>query len=303
MQPAARRPNDIDRRWCPSHALAKGPGRFLDGGFGRDAAWLFVPSLVALGGILAARRRAPRTDPWRAGALLWGIWLILTWSFISSSHFLNGYYLAALAPALAALCGLGFALAWKLRDRTSGRAVIVMATVAVGVTHAVSLVPGSAGVRGLGSSRRAPSPRRGRWAAWCWSLRPGWRPRERRCGTRPGRAGAPARRRVGVGDRGGRRPGTLRLALPAGGSHSGGTAQLVPRHRALAIHRRRRGAHPHHAERRDVRHLGPGETTRSWPPVASSCRWAASPARCRARRCPYSSRTCAIGASSPSSFP
>ena len=35
---------------APTHALAKGPGRFLDGGFGRDAAWLFVPSLVGLGG-------------------------------------------------------------------------------------------------------------------------------------------------------------------------------------------------------------------------------------------------------------
>ena len=31
----------------PTHALEKGPGRFLAGGFGRDAAWLFVPSLVA----------------------------------------------------------------------------------------------------------------------------------------------------------------------------------------------------------------------------------------------------------------
>ena len=132
---------------APTHALAKGPGRFLDGGFGRDAAWLFVPSLVALGGILMARRRAPRTDPWRAGALLWGIWLILTWSFISSSPILNGYYLAALAPAMAALCGLGFALAWKLRDRTPVVPVVVMATVMVGVAYAVSLVPDIAGIR------------------------------------------------------------------------------------------------------------------------------------------------------------
>ena len=132
---------------APTHALAKGPGRFLDGGFGRDAAWLFVPSLVALGGILVARRRAPRTDPWRAGALLWGIWLILTWSFISSSPILNGYYLAALAPAMAALCGLGFALAWKLRDQTRVVPLVVLAAVAVGVGYAVTLVPDRAGLR------------------------------------------------------------------------------------------------------------------------------------------------------------
>ena len=132
---------------APTHALARGPARFLDGGLGREAAWLFVPSLAALVGILVARRRRPRTDPWRAAALLWGIWLFLTWSFFSSSHFLNGYYLAALAPPMAALCGLGFALAWKLRERTRVVPVLAMAAVAAGVAYAVYLVPDAAGVR------------------------------------------------------------------------------------------------------------------------------------------------------------
>jgi 4-amino-4-deoxy-L-arabinose transferase-like glycosyltransferase len=132
---------------APTHALGRGPGRFLEGGFGLDAAWFFVPALVALGGILVARRREPRTDPWRAAALLWGTWLFLSWSFFASSHFLNGYYLAALAPPMAALCGLGFALAWKLREQTRIVPVLVLATVAVGVAYAVSLVPDTAGVR------------------------------------------------------------------------------------------------------------------------------------------------------------
>ncbi len=132
---------------APTRSLPRGPGRFLDGSLGREAAWLFVPSLVALGGILMARRREPRTDPWRAAALLWGVWQILTWSFISSSHFLNGYYLAALAPPLAALCGLGFALAWRLRARTWVVPVLVMATTAAGVGYALWLVPDRAGVR------------------------------------------------------------------------------------------------------------------------------------------------------------
>jgi 4-amino-4-deoxy-L-arabinose transferase-like glycosyltransferase len=132
---------------APTHALAHGPARFLDGGLGREAAWLFVPSLVALTGLLAARRRKPRTDPWRAAALLWGIWQLLTWSFMSSSHFLNGYYLAALAPPMAALCGLGFALAWKFRERSAVVPIVAMATVAVGVGYAVYLVPDRVGVR------------------------------------------------------------------------------------------------------------------------------------------------------------
>ncbi len=131
---------------APTHALEKGPGRFLAGGFGRDAAWLFVPSLVALGGVLIARRREPRTDPWRAAALLWGIWQIMTWSFFSSSHFLNGYYLAALAPPMAALCGLGLALAWRQRERSPVVPAVVMGTVVLGVAYNLYLVPEGAGV-------------------------------------------------------------------------------------------------------------------------------------------------------------
>jgi len=166
---------------APTHALARGPGRFLDGGLGREAAWLFVPSVAALVGIVVARRRKPRTDPWRAAALLWGIWLILTWSFISSSHFLNGYYLAALAPAMAALCGLGFALAWKLRERSRLVPVLAMATVAVGVAYATYLVPDAAGVRPwvIATSALATAAALGCLAL---SLRRHRRPWERRAG-------------------------------------------------------------------------------------------------------------------------
>ena len=132
---------------APNHALQTGPARFLDGSFGRQGAFLFVPALIALVGILIARRRKPRTDPWRAAAVLWGIWQILTWSSISSSHIIIGYYLAALAPAMAALCGLGFALAWKQRARSRVVPVVMIATVVAGVGYAVYLVPDLAGVR------------------------------------------------------------------------------------------------------------------------------------------------------------
>ncbi len=128
-------------------ALPTGAGRFLEGPLGRDAAWLFVPAVVALGSIAIARRREPRTDPWRAAALLWGVWLVGTWCFFASSQFLNSYYLAALAPPMAALCGLGLALAWRMRKQSRAVPVVVMATVLVGVAYAVSLVPDDAGVR------------------------------------------------------------------------------------------------------------------------------------------------------------
>ncbi len=128
-------------------SLGSGPGRFLNGLLGRDAAWLFLPALVALFGLVLARRNEPRTDPWRAAALLWGVWLIFTWCFFASSQFLNAYYLAALAPPMAALCGLGLALAWRRREESAVVPVLFMATVVAGVAYAVYLVPESAGVR------------------------------------------------------------------------------------------------------------------------------------------------------------
>ena len=127
-------------------AVPPGPGRFLNGAFGRDSDWLLVPAAAALLGILVARRREPRTDPLRAAAVLWAAWLFLTWCFFASSHFLNSYYLAALAPPIAALCGMGLAVAWRLRARRGVRAALG-ATVLIGTAYELYLLPTDAGVR------------------------------------------------------------------------------------------------------------------------------------------------------------
>ena len=127
-------------------AVPTGPGRFLNGPFGKDSDWMLLPGAVAFAGVLVARRREPRTDPARAAAVLWGAWLFFTWCFFASSNFINSYYLAALAPPIAALCGLGWAQAWHRRDRPAVR-VLLAGTVAAGTTYAVYLLPVDAGVR------------------------------------------------------------------------------------------------------------------------------------------------------------
>ena len=162
-------------------SLGTGPGRFLNGLLGRDAAWLFFPALVALVGIVLSRRNEPRRDPWRAAAVLWGVWLFFTWAFFASSQFLNSYYLAALAPAMAALCGLGLALAWRRREESPVVPVVLMATVAAGVAYAVYLVPDSAGVRPwiIATSALATAAA---LVVLARSLRPGRRAWERRYG-------------------------------------------------------------------------------------------------------------------------
>jgi 4-amino-4-deoxy-L-arabinose transferase-like glycosyltransferase len=128
--------------------IPAGWGRLFHGPFGRDDAWFVIPSVVAALGLLAwcRRRRRPRTDPLRAATLLWAGWLVLTWVFFSGGRYLNSYYLAALIPAMAALCGLGASVAWHHRQRVATR-VLVLVTVLAGTAYADALVPAGSGIR------------------------------------------------------------------------------------------------------------------------------------------------------------
>ena len=109
LQPAARSIDDEHHgRRCPDRGADKGPARFLAGELGRDAAWLFIPAAGRARRDPGRPGAEPRTDPWRAAAVLWGGWLVLTWAFFADSRSSStSYYLAALAPPIAALCGLG----------------------------------------------------------------------------------------------------------------------------------------------------------------------------------------------------
>jgi 4-amino-4-deoxy-L-arabinose transferase-like glycosyltransferase len=94
-------------------SIGRGWDRLLHGPLGRDTAWLIPASLLAALAVLVTRRRRARTDPIRAGTILWTGWLLLTMAAFSAGSYLNSYYTAALSPAIAALCGIGLAAAWR----------------------------------------------------------------------------------------------------------------------------------------------------------------------------------------------
>ncbi|MGW7254785.1 ArnT family glycosyltransferase [Streptomyces sp. NPDC054834] len=77
---------------------------------GPQVAWLLP--LAVLAAVLGVVRRAglPRTDLPRAGFLLWGGWLAVHIVVFSASNGNHAYYMAVIAPALAALAGGGLAL-------------------------------------------------------------------------------------------------------------------------------------------------------------------------------------------------
>jgi 4-amino-4-deoxy-L-arabinose transferase-like glycosyltransferase len=121
--------------------------RLLEGLYGRDIGWLLPVALMAAAGILLARRGRGRRDLQRASVLLWGVWLLVLWVFFSDGIYLHSYYVAALAPAIAALCGTGVAAVWSQRERPAAQRALAGA-LAVSVAYGVWLLRGGTAVPG-----------------------------------------------------------------------------------------------------------------------------------------------------------
>ncbi|MBC3760096.1 ArnT family glycosyltransferase [Quadrisphaera oryzae] len=112
--------------------------RLLGTTFGGQVTWL-VPAALVLGAVaLWLLRRSARTSPLRAALVLWGTWLLTTWLVFSyMSGIFHPYYTVALAPAIAALVGLGAAVVWRARASWLGTAALAAAT---GLTAAWAFV-------------------------------------------------------------------------------------------------------------------------------------------------------------------
>jgi 4-amino-4-deoxy-L-arabinose transferase-like glycosyltransferase len=117
--------------------------RLLAGPFAADSGWLLPAAVAGALGVLISRRRQGRRDPLRAAVVLWGGWWLVLAVFFSAGTYLNSYYVAALIPAVAALCGTGIAACgprpWPARVR-----LIVAATVLGCAGYGAYLMSGTA---------------------------------------------------------------------------------------------------------------------------------------------------------------
>jgi 4-amino-4-deoxy-L-arabinose transferase-like glycosyltransferase len=108
--------------------------RLFTGEMGNEISWLIPVALfvVAFGLYLAVRRALSRDE--LCALLMWGAWLLVTgvvFSFMGGM--VHPYYTVALAPAVAALVGIGAVWAWRRRTSWDGRcglaAMIALAAV------------------------------------------------------------------------------------------------------------------------------------------------------------------------------
>ncbi len=117
-----------------------GIGRLFNDQMGGQIAWLLPLAAAGLVAGLWSRRGTPRTDRRRAAYLLWGGWALvhaLVFSFMTG--IVHSYYTVAMAPAVAALVGMGTVDLWRLRDDPRARWALPVAVGATGLTAYVLL--------------------------------------------------------------------------------------------------------------------------------------------------------------------
>ncbi len=113
---------------------ATGIGRLFNSEIGGQISWLIPSAVILLAVGLFLRSRMPRTDLRRAAYVVWGGWLLvtgLTFSFMAGIF--HAYYTVALAPAVAALVGMGAVEAWEKRHHPVATIALSAATAAASV--------------------------------------------------------------------------------------------------------------------------------------------------------------------------
>ncbi len=101
---------------------SEGVSRLFSGEFGFEIGWLIPAALLGMVLVIISRGRAPRTDLVRAGAILFGGWMLVDGVVLSFMHgVVHPYYCLSLAPAVAGMFALGVHEMWRRRTTKFGR--------------------------------------------------------------------------------------------------------------------------------------------------------------------------------------
>jgi 4-amino-4-deoxy-L-arabinose transferase-like glycosyltransferase len=90
-----------------------GPLRLFQVSLGSQVSWLLPFALLGMLALAWQRRPRFQIDQQQKSLLLWGMWLLTMGIFFSVAGFFHQYYMTEMAPAIAALFGIGLVTMWK----------------------------------------------------------------------------------------------------------------------------------------------------------------------------------------------
>jgi 4-amino-4-deoxy-L-arabinose transferase-like glycosyltransferase len=149
--------NGVERLWGEDFSFFLGPPgplRLFNGQLGGQVSWLLP--LAVVGALAAAWQvRGQRGSAFRASRrgqalILWSAWLVPQIVYFSVSTFYHRYYLVTMAPAIAALTGIGAAALWPaVKSPGRHRGWGFLGLVGCGAVQALILLPYPAWAAGL----------------------------------------------------------------------------------------------------------------------------------------------------------
>ncbi len=111
-----------------------GPLRLFGQELGGQIGWLLPLAILGVIALAWQRRPRPQSDSQQQSLILWGMWLLTMGVFFSIAGFFHQYYLTEMAPAIAALVGIGIVIMWQDYRRSGWRGwLLPLAIVATAV--------------------------------------------------------------------------------------------------------------------------------------------------------------------------
>jgi len=92
---------------------APSPLRLFEVSLGGQVSWLLPMALLGMLALAWQRRPRFQEDRQQQALLFWGMWLLTMAIFFSVAGFFHQYYMTEMAPAIAALFGIGLVTMWK----------------------------------------------------------------------------------------------------------------------------------------------------------------------------------------------
>lgn len=107
---------------------------------GGQIVWLLPLALLGIVALAAQRRFRPHADRQQQSLILWGTWLLTMVVFFSVASFFHQYYLSQMAPAIAALVGIGIVTMWDQYHQPGWRGWLLPITLTLTVGEQIFII-------------------------------------------------------------------------------------------------------------------------------------------------------------------